>query len=320
MPSKKSSPDESNDDCVVANPIPPAEIGHYSPSRDPDSEQDIARYVEYESRQHVQHTELVKTEFVHGVDYEIWDVITENDRWWVITNITNLYSQKHFPSLDYTLSFHIGLMMRMSDRPYQREARGPHPFEAVFRRHDQASEHLDRAKEVQDYQAVGMELRECLLAMITPMKSAVALREEDRPKDADFKAWADAFIQAKRPGASFKELRAYLRGNAEKIWNLVNCLTHYQFANEVESSISFGACGTLIGDFSSLLDLEVLAHLENCPDCGSKNVRTHYDVRIKAENKSYQTCGVCPWNTHPLGDERSFETSALDLLHSPAET
>jgi hypothetical protein len=35
--------------------------------------------------------------------------VTDEGRWWVITNLTNLYSQTHFPSLDYTLSFHIEL-------------------------------------------------------------------------------------------------------------------------------------------------------------------------------------------------------------------
>lgn len=48
-----------------------------------------------------------------GDPYEMWDVTTDQDRWWVITNPTNLYSQQHFPSLDYTLSFHIGLMARV---------------------------------------------------------------------------------------------------------------------------------------------------------------------------------------------------------------
>ena len=34
---------------------------------------------------------------------------TTKGRWWVITNPTNLYSQELFPSLDYAISFHVGV-------------------------------------------------------------------------------------------------------------------------------------------------------------------------------------------------------------------
>src|SRR3546814_1175773 len=64
----------------------------------------------------VQHAEKIKTERVMGTDYSVWDVHTNLNRWWVITNPTNLYSQVLMPSLDYTLSFHIGLMARVQAR------------------------------------------------------------------------------------------------------------------------------------------------------------------------------------------------------------
>ena len=52
---------------------------------------------------------------------------TDVDRWWVITNITNLCSQRHFPGLDYTISFHFGLMMRMAIRPKGARGMTLHP-------------------------------------------------------------------------------------------------------------------------------------------------------------------------------------------------
>jgi hypothetical protein len=42
----------------------------------------------------------VKEEIVLGELYEVWDVTTDKDRWWVITDMTNLYSQRHFRRLD----------------------------------------------------------------------------------------------------------------------------------------------------------------------------------------------------------------------------
>jgi len=85
------------DDCVVHDhPVPADEIARYSPVRDPDSEQDIANYVHGQARDEtVQHVEKVKTEYVIGEAFDIWDVTMDKNRWWVLTNMTNLYSQKH---------------------------------------------------------------------------------------------------------------------------------------------------------------------------------------------------------------------------------
>ncbi|MBB3146729.1 hypothetical protein FHS21_003145 [Phyllobacterium trifolii] len=81
---------------------------------------------------------------------------TDKDRWWVITNMTNLYSQRHFPSLDYILSFHVGLMMRVASRDDHAGNGEPTPFEEVFRRQNQAADLLERAVEALDFQAVGI--------------------------------------------------------------------------------------------------------------------------------------------------------------------
>lgn len=103
---------------MPSHPVPPEELGRYAVTRDPHRESDIARYVEGQApEESVNHVELVTAEFVVGIEHEVWDVTTDADRYWVITNLTNLYSQRHFPSLDYTLSFHVGLMMRLRSRP-----------------------------------------------------------------------------------------------------------------------------------------------------------------------------------------------------------
>ena len=96
-----------SDECVVHDhPVPPAELGRYSISRDAAAEEDIANYVHWQARDEVvQHVERVKTEHIMGATYEIWDVTTDKGRWWVITNMTNLYSQEYFPSLDYTCNY-----------------------------------------------------------------------------------------------------------------------------------------------------------------------------------------------------------------------
>jgi hypothetical protein len=109
--------DEASECVVPGDPIPPELVATYSPVRDQHRERDIAQYIEGQAKDEtVKHVEKVKEEFVMGERYEVWDVTTDKGRWWVVTNPTNLYSQAHFQSLDYTLSFNIGLMMRVQSR------------------------------------------------------------------------------------------------------------------------------------------------------------------------------------------------------------
>src|SRR6266851_9926331 len=161
-------------DCTLPpdHPLPADQLGRYSPERDFYAEKEIAEYVEGQARgeETVQNVERVKTEYVMGTPYEIWDVSTDKDRWWVITNPTNLYSQRHFPSLDYTLSFHVGLMLRVASRSERDGESEPTPFHEVFRRQAQAAKLLERAVEAVDFQAVGMQLRECLISLVTAVR------------------------------------------------------------------------------------------------------------------------------------------------------
>lgn len=58
----------------------------------------------------VEHLEKVYSERIMGQDHDIWNVHTSAERWWVITDPANLYSQAQFPHMDIALTFHIGLM------------------------------------------------------------------------------------------------------------------------------------------------------------------------------------------------------------------
>jgi hypothetical protein len=82
-------------------------------------ERHVREYVEGQLRDAEDGVTLVQRvgqERVIGTTYAMYDVHTIKGRWWVITEPTNLYDQKSFPQLDYTLSFHIGIGMRISER------------------------------------------------------------------------------------------------------------------------------------------------------------------------------------------------------------
>lgn len=299
--SEQKNPTTPEAERVHSHPVPPSELARYSIDRDADTEQEIARYVEIQAPdENVQHVEKVKREIVLGDVYDIWDVTTDKNRWWVITNLTNLYSQHHFPSLDYTISFHIGLMMRLRSRPEGGNGEEPSPFDEVSRRQEQAKTRHDQAMEAEDYQAIGMQLRECLISLVAAVRRRLELPPStELPQDANFISWSKILINECCPGSSHKELRRYLKGVSKDTWQLVNWLTHHTNANTTASSIAIHACDTVVGHFIQVLVRDKTDNVEECPLCRSRDVRTHFDHTIGPDGEYYMTCGACNWTTHP---------------------
>jgi hypothetical protein len=96
MDSEKRNEVGEKERVMFSGPMPVSEIGRYNQVRDPDSEVEITRYVEIEAQESVQHVEKIRSDFIVGQKYEVWNVITDKKRWWVITNLTNLYPQDYF--------------------------------------------------------------------------------------------------------------------------------------------------------------------------------------------------------------------------------
>jgi hypothetical protein len=306
MTNEEDSKAPEDDACVVhKHPVPPSELDRYSVESDPHLEQDIANYVELEAHdEKVLHVERIKREIVIGEVYDIWDVTTDKARWWVITNPANLYSQEHFPSLDYTLSFHIGLMMRLKSRSDRVDASEPSPFDEVLRRGEQAQSKHDSALEAEDYQSVGVLLRESLLSLIGALRRRIELPAEiERPQDSNFNGWTDVLMNYLCPGSSNKELRQHLKNTAKETWQLVNWLTHDRGATKTASSIAINSCYTVVGHFMQILEKSRTDKTEICPVCKSRNLRTHFDAAIPPDGDYYMSCGVCEWTNHPEVDE-----------------
>lgn len=143
---KKST--ESKGDISTAHTIP----GPVSASvlrsavlkRHAHEEQAIREYVEWQaSNENVVHLEKVTTEHLFDRKLDAWDVRTNRNRYWVITNPTNLYLQKLFPSLDYTLSFHVGVTTRMmAQRKETATDEQQDRLAAAWRRWTQASDFI----------------------------------------------------------------------------------------------------------------------------------------------------------------------------------
>ncbi len=94
------------------------------------------------------------------------------------------------------MSFHIGLMSRvMASRPLPAGRQDAWVLE-VARRLDVAGESLDRAREVEDFQAVGMRLRETLLITLAAKLAGLGYQTDAGAADlqqGNFKAWASVW-------------------------------------------------------------------------------------------------------------------------------
>jgi predicted Zn-ribbon and HTH transcriptional regulator len=275
----------------------PEVAGQFAFTGPPHQAEDIRQYFEMEADEPVVHLERVATETLPGRKLEVWDVHTKDGRWWVVTNPTNLYSQTHFPSLDYTITFHVGLMTRMSARrageapDEQRERLAP-----VWRRWSQAAQELDLADEAEQFQAVAMRCREALLALTRSIaRPEMVPAGRDAPKAGDFIGWAEIIAETIAPGGSAKELRSYLKSIARESWQLVNAVTHARNAVRFDGSIAVEATQSALSAFGATLLRHEDGAPDRCPSCASYRIASVFMPDVAVGHPYRAVCESCGW-------------------------
>jgi len=288
---------DNPNECVIPSEIPVEVAGQYRAKGDEHAEKYIAQYVASQaSDEEILNVELIKTEVVSGQNYEIWDVATDVRRWWVITNLTNLYAQDLFKSLDYTLSFHIGLMLRVAENSRKSIDTIDDPFLDIFRRLRQAEDAFDASVEPEDFQKVGLLLREALTSFSRRYSDFIELAEgAARPKASDFKGWMNTALDSLCSGEKNKELRSLLKNSCEKLWVAVNWITHDKNASKTATLIALEHTNTVTGHLLILLERNKIDLIEQCPNCASRNLRSYYDSELGDSGDYYTSCGSCDW-------------------------
>jgi len=232
----------------------------------------VRAYVEHEAHEKVVRLEKAASELVGPVRHDIWDVYCTDSRWWVITEPTNLYSQDSFRSRDEALSFHVGLAIRMSyehDRRIPAEIPVADLLPGTRRRWDQAFEPYDSGDEAENFQAVGVRLRECLISFIieTANDDLVPVGEVP-PQGTNFKAWTELLADTMAGGKSNEHLRSYLKKHAVETWEYVNWLTHAKNAVRPDADIGIKAVEHLLQVFT-LARIRLRNPGTRCAECGS---------------------------------------------------
>lgn len=252
---------------------------------------EIRDYVEAESHEAVVHVEKAASELVGPVRHDIWDVHCENSRWWVITNPTNLYPQQDFKSRDVALTFHVGLAIRMqylSERDVPVAPDSAILLPGAWRRWEQAFDAYDAGDEAEDFQAVGVRLRECLVSFLGETRSdKLVPAGAERPQDANFVAWSELLANFLAAGKSSAHLRSYLKKTAVETWEYVNWLTHAKNAIRPDAEIGLKTVEHLLGMFTAAR-LRVGRAPVRCSECGSYSVVSGVCRRCQWEDPNYE--------------------------------
>lgn len=291
--------DADSNDCVIPERPSIEVLQEYTLGQDRHAAASIQSYVEGQAPDEtVLHVEFVKEEIAVREKYEVWDVTTDKSRWWVLTNLTNLYSQDHFPSMDYLLSFHIGLMARLAERSKSEPNWQEIQFGEIARRQESIHAAFDRAVEASDFQEIGLQIREAMISLMQSLCDFVALPAgTETPRRGDFKAMSTALASSLLSGRSNQAIRKYVRSTAHEAWELANWLTHARNAEEMATLVAMQELDKTVGDYLFSLKKHDAGDPACCPDCKSRRLRSHFDINIGDEGEYFLSCGSCDWDS-----------------------
>lgn len=297
-----SNDDKPDGDCIIPPEIPKTELRNLVFKQSEHEVREITDYVEWQcnkgdndEEEIVQHAEKLVSERVIGRKYDVWDVHTNLSRWWVITNPTNLYSQTLMPSLDYTLSFHVGLMARVMSK---REPEGGDAERELLmittRKLVQAGEAFDAADEVEEFQAVGMRCREAMTSFVREILQVHPFEElTERPKTGDFVGWSEKIIGLLAGGGSAETTRGYLKAIASKGWQLVNWLTHAKNATRDDAELALSLTEHVVERLTVLVLKSLSAAPARCGKCQSQRITVTWRPGEGDEGGYVARCDSC---------------------------
>jgi hypothetical protein len=299
----------------------------------PSTHEEKQAIIDYMNRQAsdltVEFLQKVYVENVLSHQHAVWDVHTNADRWWVITNPTNLYSQEQFPNMDLAVTFHVGLCLRIprSEKPKLAEL-SIEPLAECFRHVSESSDALMAAQEISDFQAIGVRCREALLTFTSASQIVVPWAGDvsAKPKQADFKAWTDHICRVTLGGQTHEHRRHLLKVLLEEAWCFSNWLTHAKASTWHDAEAATTTVEHTLGLAVSL----VLRHLRGvpdaCPACGSTRLSPQRGFLSSAPDLKFErpTCAKCGWvgdpvpildrPQHCVADEQEREPPADDCV------
>lgn len=269
----------------------------------PATQDEIDHVTEYMQSQapdlEVTFVQKMYSENVLHVRHDVWDVHTNVDRWWVITQPMNLYSQEQFPNMDLALTFHIGLCLRIPRSERQQLSELPiEPFAEAYRYIEEAHDALGHSGEVADYQAIGVRCREALLAFAAAAQTVIPWTSNDEPpKKADLKGWADNICNVSLACAEHEQRRHLYKTLLESAWKFVNWLTHAKSSHWHDAEAGVATTENAIALCTSAVIQHVRGVPERCPQCDSQRLSPERGYRQELPDVEWErpVCEKCGW-------------------------
>lgn len=269
----------------------------------------VEEYFRWQSPQAtVSFLQKVYSETVVGHKHDAWDVHASDGRWWVITNPTNLYSQTQFPNLDYAVTFHLGLCVRMP-RTDEETPSFSHvtAFSPLLNDLQALPDSLGQAKSLSDYQGIGVKCRELLLSFIDAAQDVIKWPVDDPPQRANFRAWTDIIFDTLLGGQTHQARRRLFKSLFNEAWTFSNWLTHAKSATWHDAEAAQATVDHAIGFGVSLLLRIIRSVPEQCPQCGSPHLSPEEGGTETAPETTWErpVCTGCGWTGLPVRTDPS---------------
>lgn len=221
-----------------------------------------------------------------GEEVTVWNVKTDSDgAWWVVEGTStpmNLYPQSaYYFSADEAYSFHMGIMARMraakdqyvpEDYVYAATL-GTEMAPVLFRKLKYIAALIDEAREVEDFQAIGVHCREILIELGNSIYLLEMAGDEEQPQASNFKRKAELFVKSTLVGSENSDYRSIIKKITEATWDYANKLTHSQTSTYYEASSCVSLIMSLISVYENIKQKESdFVSSYQCPNCKSKQL------------------------------------------------
>jgi hypothetical protein len=159
----------------------------------------------------------------------------------------------------------------------------------TWRLWQQAAEGMSTSQEAEDFQAVGVRLRECMVTFASEIADDdLVPANAEAPKKADVVGWSDLLIAHLASGSSSEQLRSYCRKLTRETWDLVNQLTHAKNATSYDAEIGVAAVSHFISTMTASRMRWSVGPPRRCATCGSYRVGGGSCVRCGWVDPDYE--------------------------------
>lgn len=288
----------------------------------------IKRYVESESNNKCKVISAKIEENFNdlGTEVRVWNVKTDVDgMWWVVEGDDipmNLYPQDaYYFGVDEVYSFHMGIMMRLNaENDYNPEdyveavSVETNIVPQLLRKLKVVANLIDTAKEIEDFQSIGVQCREILIELGNYIYKPFMAGENSQPKSSDFKNKSAYFVKFYYPGSNNKGYRIIYKKITEGTWDFANKITHSKSTTFYEVSSCVSMCITVVTIYENIMQ-KIYDPISQyiCKNCKSKKLEIcgdeHNDEGIVS--KLFLRCSECKEITEVKFDMSNDEDKYL---------